>query len=52
MDFEINPESKKFDIVPPSYKKLLKSIERNHPVDPITKQKFSVRDRITVKNYC
>jgi len=36
---------------PPSYKKLMKTIEENHPVDPKTKQKFSLRDRITVKDF-
>ena len=34
-----------------SVKKLLKMIEKFHPVDPETKKKFSVKDRVTVKFY-
>jgi len=36
---------------PPSYKKLLKTIAEKHPVDPTSKLKFSIKDRITVKDY-
>jgi hypothetical protein len=34
-----------------SYKKLRKLIEYNHPCDPNTKEKFSIMERINVKNY-
>ena len=34
-----------------SVKKLLKIIEKFHPIDPETKKKFSVKDRVTVKYY-
>ena len=34
-----------------SYKKLIKVIEQNHPVDPETKEKFSYSDRVTVADY-
>ena len=34
-----------------SYEKLIKAIEIKHPCDPDTKQKFSISDRITIKNF-
>ena len=34
-----------------SYKKLRKAIALNHPVDPLTQQKFDVRSSITVSMY-
>jgi hypothetical protein len=34
-----------------SYEKLIKVIEIKHPCDPDTKQKFSISDRITIKNF-
>jgi len=34
-----------------SYKKLIKLITENHPVDPDTKESFSIMDRITIKSY-
>lgn len=37
---------------PLSHKKLVKIIEKFHPLDPETKKKFSVKDRVTVKDYC
>lgn len=36
---------------PLSYNKLIKVVEMYHPVDPETKEKFSVFERITVKEY-
>ena len=36
---------------PISYKKLMKLISTLHPVDPMTKQRFSFKDRITIKDY-
>ena len=36
---------------PLSYKKLMKVICTMHPVDPDSKEKFDIRDRITVKDY-
>ena len=36
---------------PLSYKKLLKIIEKHHPVDPETKEKFSAQERVTVRDY-
>lgn len=34
-----------------SYKKIKKSIALNHPVDPLTGEKFSIVESITVANY-
>ena len=36
---------------PLSYKKLMQVITTYHPVDPETKKSFSVKDRITVRDY-
>ena len=38
-------------MVPLSYKQLIKFIAQNHPVNPVTKEKFSTKQRITVKDY-
>jgi len=43
--------SKKNITEPPSYKKLLKKIAESHPVHPKTKESFSLKDRVTVKDY-
>jgi len=34
-----------------SYDRLMKSISINHPADPDTKQKFSIYERFTIKDY-
>lgn len=39
------------DVEQLSYKKLMKSIATNHPVDPYLGDKFDVRDQITVKDH-
>ena len=36
---------------PISYKKLVKIIGQRHPIDPDTKQRFSTKDRTTVREY-
>ena len=38
-------------MVPLSYKQLIKFISSNHPVNPVTKERFSTDDRVTVNNY-
>lgn len=50
MDMDFQEDEDEF-FEPLSYKKLIKVIEQNHPVDPETKEKFSAQDRITVKDY-
>jgi hypothetical protein len=48
------PGKKKDQVIIPdklSYKKLRKLIEYNHPCDPNTKEKFSIMERINVRNY-
>lgn len=36
---------------PLSYKKVKKLIEDSHPIDPYTKKRFGIGDRITVKSF-
>lgn len=38
-------------MAPLSYKQLIKFISATHPVNPVTKEKFSTDDRVTVKDY-
>ena len=39
------------DREPISYKKLIKHIETYHPVNPQTKERFKINERITVKDF-
>ena len=50
IDIDFQEDEEEF-FEPLSYKKLLKVIEQNHPVDPETKAKFSGSDRVTVTDY-
>lgn len=34
-----------------SYTRLMKFIEKQHPIDKLTKKSFSVEERVTVKNF-
>ena len=36
---------------PISYRKLDKVIAQRHPIDPETKKQFSMKDRVTVREY-
>ena len=48
-NFEEEDEINFFE--PISYAKLEKVISQRHPVDPETKSRFSIKDRITVMEY-
>lgn len=51
MEEDEEEEEEDDDYDPLSYKKLMKHIEHYHPRHPETKKKFSVCDRITLKDY-
>jgi hypothetical protein len=48
---EEKKEEETEEMVPLSYKQLIKFISQNHPVNPVTKEKFNTDQRITVKDY-